>query len=105
MSTSRTLSDEHRSLILRFARLRRERKRVALGRYRLESSVAVSVAITKSVMEGEDELTDEVQTLLSVILPRQASAHARLAGRAHAEQWLDVVLEHALKRVTTEVLR
>lgn len=103
MSTSRTLSDEHRSLVIRLDQLVRERKRFALRRSVLESSVALSTAITGSAM-AHDELTDELQTLLSAVLARQAVAHGRLAGRARAEEWLDIVVTHAVTRVTREVL-
>lgn len=103
MSNSRTLSDEHRDLVLRFDRLRRERKRFALTRTVLESSDGLSKTITETVL-AEGELTEELQTLLSVTLARQATANGRLAGRAKPEEWLDFILAHALKRVTEEVL-
>ncbi|GAA3468698.1 hypothetical protein GCM10018965_032510 [Nonomuraea roseola] len=103
MSSSRILSDEHADLVLRFDRVRRERRRVALRRAALESSVALSTAITKFVL-AQEELTDELQTLLSVVLARQATARGRLAGRAHPERWLDLVVAHAVKQVRAEVL-
>ena len=103
MSTSRTLSDEHASMVASLESLVRERKRLALKRSVLESCVTLATAITESAM-AQDELTDELQALLSAVLARQAVAHARLVQRARAEEWLDVVLARATARVTEEVL-
>jgi hypothetical protein len=103
MSTSRTLSDDEQKVVLRFVRVRRERQRYALTRTVLESSVALSKIITEAILAREN-LSDELQELLSVVLARQAAAHGRLAGRTHPEAWLDVVAAHALERVTEEVL-